>query len=293
MQGSDGAMRSIPNSMSPASVARIDQRLGAIETEAGVLILLAIESGSRAWGFPSPDSDYDCRFIYARPMDDYLTPWPVRDVIETPLEGELDVNGWDLGKALKLLLKGNAVVVEWLTSPIVYRGEANFRSELLAFATANLDRRMVAHHYLHLGERQRRLHFTDTAAIPLKKIFYALRPAAALRWLRLNPRATVAPMHFPTLMRECDPPIAVQAIVDNLVARKAATRELGSSSLPAAIGQFIDTEFEIARANFDAMPSRIGADARSAADTLFRRWVRRAPQNPRRADYSAQISTER
>jgi hypothetical protein len=80
---------------------------------------LAIESGSRAWGFPSPDSDYDCRFIFVRPIEDYLSPWQRRDVIETPLEGDFDVNGWELGKAIRLLAKGNAVIIEWLMSPIV------------------------------------------------------------------------------------------------------------------------------------------------------------------------------
>ncbi|MFE3443732.1 DNA polymerase beta superfamily protein [Nocardia sp. NPDC059180] len=84
---------------------------------------LAIESGSRAWGFPSPDSDYDCRFLYVASLDTYLSPWRTRDVIETPLVGLLDVNGWDLGKALRLLVKGNAVLIEWLQSPIVYRGD--------------------------------------------------------------------------------------------------------------------------------------------------------------------------
>ena len=85
-----------------------------------VRILLAVESGSRAWGFPSPDSDFDCRFIYVRRSGEYLSLFPPRDVIEFPPDPLLDVNGWDLGKALRLLLKGNAVVIEWLTSPYIY-----------------------------------------------------------------------------------------------------------------------------------------------------------------------------
>jgi uncharacterized protein len=270
-------MRNIPSSMASGPVGQIDERLLHIEAGHRAHILLAIESGSRAWGFPSPDSDYDCRFIYVRKIDGYLSPWAPRDVIETPLGGELDVNGWDLGKALKLLLKGNAVVVEWLTSPLVYRGIPAFRSDLLAFADAMLDRQMVAHHYLHLGERQRRLHFTDEAAVPMKKMFYALRPAAALRWLRLHPHAAVAPMHFPALITECDPPREVAAIVADLIARKATTRELGSSALPPAIGRFIDDEFEAARVVFVAAAKPISAGSRNAADELFRKWV----QTPR------------
>src|SRR5271154_6141624 len=120
-------LRHLPADFAPQAVDAVDARLVEIQREYGVSIPLAIESGSRAWGFPSPDSDYDCRFVFVRPLDQHLTPWPQRDVIETPLADDLDVNGWDLRKAIKLLLKGNAVIIEWLSSPIVYRGEAWFR----------------------------------------------------------------------------------------------------------------------------------------------------------------------
>jgi predicted nucleotidyltransferase len=116
-------LRDIPPSMDHSAVAKIDARLSAIALEQRVVIPLGIESGSRAWGFPSPDSDFDCRFIFVRSMDDYLSLFALHDVIETPLVDDLDVNGWDLIKALKLLLKGNAVVIEWLTSPIIYAAD--------------------------------------------------------------------------------------------------------------------------------------------------------------------------
>ncbi|HYD12197.1 MAG TPA: nucleotidyltransferase domain-containing protein [Allosphingosinicella sp.] len=265
-------MRAIPVEFDPAAVAAIDGRLDGIG-HAGAHVLLAIESGSRAWGFPSPDSDYDCRFLFVRREDDYLTPWPKRDVIETPLEGDLDVNGWELGKALKLLLKGNAVVIEWLMSPIVYRGDPAFRTDMRALARDHADARCIARHYLHLGERQRSTYFADGKAVKLKKIFYALRPAAALRWLRLHPDAAIAPMHFPTLMAECDPPADLAALVDELIARKAVTRELGETPLPAAVERFIDTEFTIAAAMPRERTTLSGA-AREAAEALFRKWVR-------------------
>ena len=85
-----------------ATVERIQARLDGVERDHRVRVLWAVESGSRAWGFPSPDSDYDCRFFYVRRHDDYLSPWPPRDVIETPLGDVLDVNGWDLIKAIRL-----------------------------------------------------------------------------------------------------------------------------------------------------------------------------------------------
>jgi predicted nucleotidyltransferase len=268
-------LRIIPPSMAAEVVARIDARLAEIERVEDVSIPLAIESGSRAWGFPSPDSDYDCRFLYLRPIAHYLTPWPKRDVIETALESDLDVNGWDLGKALRLLLKGNATVIEWLTSPIIYQADADLRSDMLTLARAVADRNLIARHYLHLGERQRRAYFADDKAVPQKKIFYALRPASALRWLRHHPGEAVAPMHFPTLMAECDPPAEVASIAADLIALKAVTRELGSEPLPPAIAAFIDAEFARARERFAEGRTGLCLDHKRRAEAFFVAALRR------------------
>lgn len=267
---SDLHVRALPAGFDAGTLHAIDERLGSIEREHHVKIALAIESGSRAWGFPSPDSDYDTRFIFVRHPEDYLSPWQKRDVIELPLEGELDINGWDLGKTLKLIVKGNAVAIEWLMSPIVYGGDREFRGRLAMFAGQHADRVGTARHYLHLGDKQRRTYFANGKQIHLKKLFYALRPAAALRWLRLHPVEAVAPMHFPTQMRESDVPRDVAAITADLIARKAETRELGTAPLPPAIERFIDEEFAIATATLPIRPRTISAEARSDADALFR-----------------------
>jgi hypothetical protein len=256
-------------------VKQIDARLDAIEADDRVAIGWAIESGSRAWGFPSPDSDYDCRFLFVRQQDDYLSPWVRRDVIETPLEGDLDVNGWDLSKAIKLLLKGNAVVIEWLTSPIAYRGDAWMRDALLDLARRFTNRDAVARHYLHLGEGQRKTYFSDSKDVALKKLFYALRPAAALRWMRLHPEERVAPMHFPTLMEQSIPPSDVQNIASELIALKAASKEMGSAPLPVAIRDFVDCEFALAREVFAPRSNTLNPDAKKAAEALFRTAIQR------------------
>jgi hypothetical protein len=120
------------------------------------------------------------------------------------------------------------------------------QNSLIWLRDANRD--LVARHYLHLGERQRKTHFGDGAAVPQKKLFYALRPAAALRWLRLHPGEAVPPMHFPTLMDQCAPSQEVRDVIAELLERKASTRELGSSLLPASIADFLDNEFAQARA---------------------------------------------
>ena len=268
-------LRAIPETMDRNAVAQIDGRLKTIRNEHAVRVLLAIESGSRAWGFPSPDSDYDCRFLYLRPQNYYLALFPERDVIETPLEGEMDLNGWDLQKALKLLLKGNAVVIEWLTSPIAYAGDRKFREDMLVLAEAVTDRSLVGRHYLHLGLRQRKAYFANDKEVALKKIFYALRPAAALRWLRLHADKAVAPMHFPTLMQESDVPAKVADIVKSLTARKAVTRELGKGKLPKPVADFIDREFSLASKVFETVPVAARDEARQLADRFFRATLER------------------
>lgn len=267
------SLRSIPPEMDPSKVAQIDGLLDRAVAEYGVHVPLAIESGSRAWGFPSPDSDYDCRFVYVRPIAQHLTPWPARDVIEFALEDELDANGWDLAKALRLLLKGNAVIIEWLRSPVIYRGEAWFRDGFLEFAARAATREAIGRHYLHLGERQRRVYFGDGQSVAQKKIFYALRPAATLRWLRMRPEASIAPMDFPTLMAECDPPAAVKQEIADLMARKAATRELGHARLSPAIAAFIDDEFTLARDAWEAGRAHATNELKAEAQVLYRRIV--------------------
>ncbi len=268
-------LRRIPGEMDGEKVALIDAMLDRVVDDYRVFLPLAIESGSRAWGFASPDSDYDCRFVYVRRALDHITPWVSRDVIELPFEGDLDANGWDLRKALQLLLKGNAVIVEWLNSPVVYRGQEWFRDEFLAFAREAASREAVCRHYLHLGERQRRVYFGDGTSVAQKKIFYALRPAAALRWLRMRPAEAVAPMHFPTLMEECDPPSELKSEVVELMARKAITHELGSAPLTAAVASFIDSEFDLARGLFEAGKTSASDQTILRAEQFYRGVVQR------------------
>jgi predicted nucleotidyltransferase len=266
-------LRCLGPGFDPGIVAAIDGKLASVATHEHAVVLLAVESGSRAWGFPSPDSDYDCRFIYARARDNYLRLYPPRDVIEFPLDPVLDVNGWDLAKALRLLLKGNAVVIEWLTSPFVYAGSDEFRAQSLALARQAVRPAAVARHYLHLGERQRRTYFADTRAVEIKKLFYALRPALALRWLRMHPGEAVAPMHFPTLVAQIELPASVAALVDELLARKAVTRELGTGALPGLICALSDAEFTTARELWPSEPWRPESAMVAAADALLRSWM--------------------
>lgn len=266
-------MRYIDPDMSVDAVAEIDARLAAIAVNESVAIPLAIESGSRAWGFPSPDSDYDCRFVYVRHAEGYLSPWAPRDVIETPLEGDLDVNGWDLGKALKLMLNGNAVIIEWLQSPITYRDDEVFRADFLALAQRLGDRDRLARHYLSFADQLIRRHLADPDNVIRKKLFYVLRPAAALRWLRVHPSEALPPMHFPTLLAESDVAPDVMDVVQQLLAEKARTREMGTAPTPLLIDRFVRDELDAARATFLATTAARKGERQEEALAFFRKWV--------------------
>jgi predicted nucleotidyltransferase len=267
-------VRAIPETFDAAVVDEIDARLDGVEAAHRVAVPWAIESGSRAWGFPSPDSDYDCRFVYVRSEDAYLSPWPARDVIETPLDEVYDVNGWDVRKAVQLLVRGNAVVVEWLGSPHVYRGDPGFRGDLLDLAGEVVDRSAIGRHYTHVCLGQWNRYGSDTE-MPLKRLFYALRPAACVRWLEAHPTAATPPMELRVLLQQNGADARVLRLVDELVELKSRTREMGVGTAPAELTAYVADALQHGLAAFDR--PRDGAEAevarRRAADA-FRRLVR-------------------
>ena len=174
---------------------QIVRTLTEIESEYGVRILLAVESGSRAWGFASPDSDYDVRFIYVRPRDEYLRLERQRDVIELPISGELDVNGWDLQKTLRLLCRSNPTLFEWFSSLSVYR-ETAFAEEFRSLMTDYFSSKKSLYHYISMAERNYREYLRGDR-VRAKKYFYVLRPVLACRWVM--ERGTPPPMLFSEL----------------------------------------------------------------------------------------------
>ncbi|WP_251151159.1 nucleotidyltransferase domain-containing protein [Cellulosimicrobium sp. Marseille-Q4280] len=294
-------MRAVPDSLDPEVVRRVDARLDAVVRDERVAIPLAVESGSQAWGFPSPDSDYDCRFLYVRSRADYLDPWPARDVVETPLDAVLDVNGWDLLKAVRLMVRGNATVTEWLRSRIVYRGDDGFRAEMLRLAEQVVNRDDMRRHYLHVALAQGRRHGAGDdgalvagagAAGPrLKTFFYVLRPAAALRWLRVHDGAVAPPIDLLRLLEESAAPGVVVRAAADLVARKAVTREAGTGTVPGVLARFVEDELDRARTAVGTARNGVAADgvagkraaARETAAEAFRGLVDRyAPDVTRR-----------
>lgn len=252
--------------------AVILKELRAIEDTENVKILFAIESGSRAWGFPSPDSDYDVRFIYTRPVDWYLSLTPGRDVIELPIVDDLDINGWDIKKALGLLLKPNPVMLEWLSSPIRYIWDDDICHQLTEFSKKVAHGRACLNHYLHLGGRQWGVYIEGKTQVNLKKYFYIVRPAMAVRWMRLHPKI-VPPMNFQELLAGINLDAELTAALEALLLAKSKSKEVGLAPRVSCIDDFITSEFAWAR---DAVKT-ISSDKtklREDADALFRKIIK-------------------
>ena len=228
---------------------KILNKLNEIEQREKVKILLAVESGSRAWGFASPDSDYDVRFIYVRPRDAYLRLEKQRDVIELPIEGELDINGWDLDKTLRLLRASNPTLFEWFSSPIVYR-ETAFADEFRSVMQKYFSSKRGLSHYLSMASSNYR-EYLKGDTVKAKKYFYVLRPILACRWIL--DKSTPPPMLFSELVEaELDP--ALMPDVNRLLDLKMNAPEIKTIPRIESINRYLDSSIEEARSRIVQLP---------------------------------------
>lgn len=218
---------------------RIRQVLFGIEAEHGVRILYACESGSRGWGFDSADSDWDVRFIYCHPRDWYLSVEEERDVIELPIDDLLDVNGWDLRKSLRLMKKSNPVLLEWLSSPIVYREDAAAMAVYRSLAQGFYQPAACLHHYLHMAKGNFR-EYLQGETVRLKKYFYVLRPVLACLWIERG--AGVVPMAFDDLVASTVKDEELKSRIIKLTELKRSGAELDKGLRIAAIHSFLERE---------------------------------------------------
>jgi hypothetical protein len=227
--------------MSPNELPeRVRAELARVESECTVRVLFACESGSRARGFASRDSDYDVRFVYVHRRDWYLSVDDRRDVIELPLANELDGSGWELRKALRLLRKSNPPLLEWLKSPVVYHQDPVFVAELGALAAAFYSPRRCFVHYLHMAFGNWRDYLRGRELVSLKKYLYVFRPLLACRWIerQLGPVPTVLAELVEAVLKEPD----VRAALAGLVARKQAGEELAVAPPVELLSRFVEAE---------------------------------------------------
>ncbi len=241
------------------------ERIAATEQ---IKILYACESGSRAWGFPSPDSDYDVRFIYLHPLDWYLSIDRRRDTIELPINSILDINGWDLYKVLKLFQGSNSVVYEWLQSPIVYYSSPDLARELLGLADRYYSCKAGIYHYLNMVIGCERDHLRSPQ-VRLKKYFYALRPILAAMWI-IKYRV-VPPMEFEKLLAIIADRSNLLAAIRELLMLKYTANESTEISTVPILNDFILTEIAVCEAAVQVIPKHY-ADSVELND-LFRRYA--------------------
>ncbi|KIP98437.1 MULTISPECIES: nucleotidyltransferase domain-containing protein [Pseudomonas] len=226
--------------LSDAMRARVLAELERVERERNVKVLYACESGSRAWGFASTDSDYDVRFVYVEKPDWFVQVDEGRDVIERPLDDELDVSGWELRKTLGLLRKSNPTLLEWLDSPLVYRQEGDATVRLRELAERFYSPPAARNHYLSMAKKNFR-GYLQGESVRFKKYFYVLRPLLAVRWIdqgRGRP-----PMTFADLLQTVDDRALLEE-VDELLALKRRADESAYGPRRTALHGFIEAQLE-------------------------------------------------
>lgn len=233
----------------------IQENLNEIEDKNDVKILLAVESGSRAWGFASPDSDYDVRFIYVHPKDEYLRVDSMTDVLEWHLDDVLDINGWDLKKALLAFAKGNPNIMEWANSGIVYR-DSDIWNQIKGMAFHYFSEKAALCHYYGTAKTTLETHLQGEM-IRYKKYFYALRPLLCCRWIERYHE--VPPMEFQTLLQlfdRQDPDLNEELFegIQTLLERKVVTEEKQLNPQMPVIIDFIHNECEKQKRLSESLP---------------------------------------
>jgi len=220
----------------------ISLKLHDLAAEHGVRILYACESGSRAWGFASPDSDFDVRFIYARPAREYLRLSPPRDVIEMPIVDDLDFSGWDVFKMCRLLRRSNPSILEWLNSTIVYAQLDSFVAQLRDAAGRYFSRRACGEHYLSSARSNWRAYIDAGAGGTIKKYLYVLRPLVAIRWILT--RDSFPPTAFSETLAGIDLPMAVREAIAALLVEKGTSREKARQTITPLLLSFAQQTME-------------------------------------------------
>jgi len=249
--------------------------LRSIEQEYEVKVLFACESGSRAWGFPSKDSDWDVRFLYVHRPDVYMSIDPVgvgkkRDVIERPIHDLLDVSGWDLTKALKLFRKSNPPLLEWLSSDIVYEEAFETAQQMRRLSGSVFSPAACIHHYMNMGENNYRA-IQGKEKVKLKKYFYILRPVLAAKWIAS--RQDIPPLSFDHLLDAMVEDDALTDVIGQLLARKRAGEEWNSEPSIPLLDTFLEKELAELRRK-DLFLSQQTEDPTEQLNELFRQTVK-------------------
>ncbi len=205
------------------------KKLQETEDKYGIEILFAVESGSRAWGFASPDSDYDIRFVYKRNTEHYLSLWKKKDTIQFMTKDDLDGVGWDIKKATLLMAKSNASFLGWLFSPIIYIENGNYLKDMKSLASANFNPVSGFYHFHSMNRGFNEL--IEGSDFTIKQFFYAMRTALCANWILK--KADIAPVVFTELFTLLDSSHKKELI--ELINEKSRTMEAGRVTIPESL----------------------------------------------------------
>lgn len=234
----------------------INKYLDNIQEEKGIEILLACETGSRAWGFPSPDSDFDVRFIYRNKTAWYLSLNDQKDTIEMMFENnEIDLSGWDLRKCLHLLWKSNPPLLERIQSPIIYMANEDFLFGINQLAKSTYSKIASMHHYLSMAKKM----FSEVKGlenVKLKKLFYALRTAVACQWI--IEKEEMPPIVFQRILEELQFDMNVKQRIYELIELKSYSQESYLHSKEEVLNDFIENCIQVAEQKASALPAAKG-----------------------------------
>ena len=222
------------------------EALTRMQKEGNIRILYACESGSRAWGIESQDSDFDVRFLYAWPMQDYLRLDQPLSTIEY-MDNDLDLVGWDILKALRLFRKSNPPLFEWLFSPIIYIEQCPQIEKLRDLARSAYSSRAIFHHYSKMANRNYRQYISNKllageTKVLLKKYLYVVRPIIAL--LYVEQYKQLPPTSFLETLARIDLQENVRKVILDLVDKKKAGLELGMGPAIPVLNNFADEHLQ-------------------------------------------------
>lgn len=246
----------------------IQNKLRQIEEHYKVKVLYACETGSRAWGFPSPDSDYDVRVIYVHEPDWYLSLSEGKDTIEV-MDGDLDITGWDFRKCLRLLWKSNGALLERIQSPIVYKNTEGLIPMFKEHADKCFAPIAAMHHYLGMA----RTSFDEVENkenVKLKKLFYSLRATLACKWI--VDKNDIPPIVFATMVNELDFDHVLKVRIKDLVELKSGKNESYIHDAEPELNSFIRTQLDLAEGIANDLKGRKDKDV--DLDLFFRKIIK-------------------
>ncbi len=222
-------------------IEEIKKELARLESQHEIKILLAVESGSRAWGFASTDSDWDVRYIYIHKLDWYLKIDALKDSQEEILPNDLDLSGWELKKALRLFRKSNPPMLEWLRSPIVYAEQFSTAERLREMSAKFFNPKSCMYHYLSMAKGNFK-EFLQRDLVRTKKYFYVLRPVLACDWIRET--NYFPPMEFEKLVDAQVSDANIRKEIDELLKQKIAGEELKEEPKIEILNDFLAQKIE-------------------------------------------------